>query len=184
MRYLAQVNQIDGVEQSMLRLLALQVTDTTWQVTEAKEKVVAAPESKGFSHRQLVLVDMDSDDAIKGIADATDWVLELVGNYLASGITPTFLKEEASRAEQWRQVLTLQTQALSRRSLEVEARQEQLKNLDQRLQHGQQRLREQWKSLITHAETMGLDTAELVATMEAELAGDKDKDGDGEKSSD
>ncbi|MGD1849068.1 MAG: hypothetical protein ACFCBU_00135 [Cyanophyceae cyanobacterium] len=162
----------------MLRLLALQVTDTTWQVTEAKEKVIDAPESKGFAHRQLVLVDMDNDDAIKGIADATDWVMELVGHYLASGITPSFLKEEASRAEQWRQVLTLQTQDLSRRSLEAEARQEQLKGLDQRLQLGQQRLREQWKSLIAHAETLGVDTAELVATMEFELSGHKEKDED------
>ncbi|MEM9770939.1 MAG: hypothetical protein AAF889_04965 [Cyanobacteria bacterium P01_D01_bin.73] len=172
MRYLAQVNQVDGGEQSTLRLLALQVTDSTWQVTDIKETEVNAPESKGFAHRQLVLVDMDGDEAIKGIADATDWVVGLVNNYLASGITPDFLKEEADRAEQWRQVLTLQTQDLSRRSLEMEARQEQLKGLDKMLQQGQQRLRDQWKTLVAQAEKMGLDTEELNAAMEAELDAD------------
>ena len=179
MRYLAQVNQVNGGEQSMLRLLALQVSDSTWQVNGLQEAMLEAPESKGFAHRQLVLVDLDQDESIKGIADATDWVMGLINNYLVSGITPAFLKEEATRAEQWRQVLTLQTQDLSRRSLEVEARQQQLQGLDQLLQQGQQRLREQWKTLIARADDLGLDTADLEATMEIELSGDAEAPVDG-----
>lgn len=176
MRYLAQVNQVNGGDQSMLRLLALQVSDSTWQVTGVQEAMLDAPESRGFSHRQLVLVDLDANNGLKGITDATDWVMELIHEYLVSGITPEFLKEEATRAEQWRQVLTLQTQDLSRRSLEVEARQEQLQGLDQLLQQGQQRLREQWKTLIDQADSLGLDTTDLVATMTSEFSADASAD--------
>ena len=184
MRYLAQVNQINGGEQSMLRLLALQVSDSTWQTTGIKEALLEAPESKGFSHRQLVLVDVDKDETLKGIADATDWVMGLIHEYLVSGITPAFLKEEAARAEQWRQVLTLQTQDLSRRSLEVEARQQQLQGLDQLLQQGQQRLREQWKALVEQADALGVDTAELIATMDAEFGADAGDNGNPESQED
>ncbi len=176
MRYLAQVNQIGDEEESKLRLLALQVADSTWQVTGIKETLLEAPEAKGFSHRQLVLVELDSNNLVKSIADATDWVMGLINEYLVSGITSDFLKEEAVRAEQWRQVLTLQTQDLSRRSLEVEARQEQLQGLDQLLQQSQLRLREQWEGLIEQAESMGLDTTHLVSTLEEEFGSDADKD--------
>jgi hypothetical protein len=69
---------------------------------------------------------------------AVNWVLELVEKYLTTGITPEFLQQEAQTAEKWRQSLTLERQALSRRSIEVEARREQIQNLEAKLQQEKQ----------------------------------------------
>jgi len=43
------------------------------------------------------------------------------------------LQQEVERAEQWRQSLTIQNQDLARRSLELEARREQIQALEESL---------------------------------------------------
>jgi hypothetical protein len=48
-------------------------------------------------------------------------------------MTPAQLRQEAERAESWRQSLTLQNQDLARRSLELEARREQIQALEESL---------------------------------------------------
>lgn len=53
--------------------------------------------------------------------------------YLSSGMTPELLQQEVERAEQWRQSLTIQNQDLARRSLELEARREQIQALEESL---------------------------------------------------
>jgi hypothetical protein len=70
---------------------------------------------------------------IEKVEDATDWVINLVKTYLSTGITPDFLKEEAEKVESWQQNLTLQNQDLARRSLELEARREQIEALEESL---------------------------------------------------
>jgi uncharacterized protein (DUF3084 family) len=67
-------------------------------------------------------------------------VLDLVQQYLSVGVTPTFLQEEAERTEQWRQDLTLQSQDLTRRHLEMEARREQIQTLEEDLKREKQQL--------------------------------------------
>ena len=59
--------------------------------------------------------------------------MELIQNYLTTGISPEFLRQEAERAEDWRQNLTLQNQDLARRTLELEARREQIQALEEAL---------------------------------------------------
>jgi predicted RNase H-like nuclease (RuvC/YqgF family) len=66
--------------------------------------------------------------------------LDLVEQYLSAGVTPTFLQEEAERTEQWRQDLTLQSQDLTRRHLEMEARREQIQTLEEDLKREKQQL--------------------------------------------
>jgi hypothetical protein len=46
-------------------------------------------------------------------------------------MTPELLQQEVERAEHWRQSLTLQNQDLARRSLELEARREQIQSLEE-----------------------------------------------------
>lgn len=83
---------------------------------------------------------------------ATNWVLELVYRYLTTGITPDFLQLEAEKAEEWRQSLTLQSQALSRRLIEVEARREQIQNLEAKFQQEKQLLESTIAQLTTEVE--------------------------------
>jgi len=129
MLYLAQVHK--GLSSQWdLRLLAYQQAEYRWQIN-TEEKIICVAEELAFTEGILVLVELSAKNEILSIQDATNWVLDLVKTYLTSGVTPAFLKAESERSEQWRQTLTLQNQELSRRSLEVEARREQIQALEE-----------------------------------------------------
>ena len=129
MLYLAQAQKQKLSGQVQLRLLAHQQTTYKWEANEGK--IVDVAEEFALQEGVLVLVELSSQGEIQSLQDATNWVLDLVKTYLTSGVTPAFLKAEADRSEQWRQSLTLQNQDLSRRSLEVEARREQIQALEE-----------------------------------------------------
>lgn len=129
MLYLAQV-QKQKSGQVELRLLAHQQTTYKWEVDE-QEKLISVAEAIAFPEGVLVLIELSPKGEMLSLQDATSWVLDLVKTYLTSGVTPEFLKAETERSEQWRQSLTLQNQDLSRRSLEVEARREQIQALEE-----------------------------------------------------
>jgi hypothetical protein len=99
-----------------------------------EEAVILLGKGKHFTENLLVLVELSPTGEIERIEDASSWVLELVRNYLTTGISPEFLRQEAERAEDWRQNLTLQNQDLARRTLELEARREQIQALEEALQ--------------------------------------------------
>lgn len=137
MLHLAQVQKHELSGKLVLRLLASQEAEYTWVVI-ADENVIPPPGvilgasfASALSEGLLVLVELSLTGEILSLQNATSWVLELVQTYLTSGITPTFLQQEIERAEQWRQTLTLQNQELARRSLEVEARREQIQALEE-----------------------------------------------------
>ncbi|CDN16677.1 FIG00876815: hypothetical protein [Richelia intracellularis] len=85
----------------------------------------------------LVLVELSSTGKIEWVEEATNWVLNLVRTFLTTGITPEILRQEAEKAEKWRQDLTLQSQDLARRSLELEARREQIQSLEENIKREQ-----------------------------------------------
>lgn len=133
MLYLAQVHKNEFLVQSELRLLARQETENLW-VMIPEEAVILLGKGKHLTEKLLVLVELSSTGEIEKIEDATNWVLELVEKYLTTGISPEFLRQEAERAEDWRQNLTLQNQDLARRTLELEARRERIQALEEALQ--------------------------------------------------
>lgn len=130
MLYLAQVQQQKSPGLLELLLLAYQQTTYKWEVDE-QGKIVSVAEDFAFLEGALVLLELSPQGEMQSIQDATSWVLDLVKTYLTSGVTPAFLKAETDKAEQWRQSLTLQNQDLARRSLEVEARREQIQALEE-----------------------------------------------------
>ncbi|PSB32531.1 hypothetical protein [Chlorogloea sp. CCALA 695] len=130
MLYLAQVQKQKLSGQVELRLLAHQQTTYKWEVDE-QEKLISVAEAIAFPEGVLVLIELSPQGEMLSLQDAANWVLDLVKTYLTSGVTPEFLKAETERSEQWRQSLTLQNQDLSRRSLEVEARREQIQALEE-----------------------------------------------------
>ncbi|MBD2294225.1 hypothetical protein H6G06_12150 [Anabaena sphaerica FACHB-251] len=141
MLYLAQVCKNDFLEQYQLRLLARQETEYLWSII-SEETFILLGKVNTLSEKMLVLVKLSPTGEIEKIEDATTWVLSLVQTYLKTGITPEFLQQEAEQAEQWRQSLTLQNQDLARRTLELEARREQIQSLEESLKpdlnYGQQ----------------------------------------------
>lgn len=130
MRYLAQVHKNEFLDQYQLRLLARQEAEHLWTIIP-EEAVILLGKSNTMTEKLLVLVELSSTGEIELIEDACEWVIDLVQNYLTTGISPEFLQQEAERAEHWRQSLTLQNQDLARRTLELEARREQIQALEE-----------------------------------------------------
>ena len=79
------------------------------------------------------MVDINDEEQIVSVTDASQWVVDFVAEYLTHGLTPQGLADELDRAEQWRQSLTLQTQEVRRRALETAARRDEIQNLEKRL---------------------------------------------------
>jgi hypothetical protein len=132
MLYLAQVQKKGMIGKAGLRLLAYERSEYAWTLI-THEDVVPAAEAANFSEGLLVLAELSTTRQVVSIEDAKDWVLDIVGEFLSRGITPSFLNQETERAEQWRQSLTLQSQELDRRALELEARREQVQALEELL---------------------------------------------------
>jgi hypothetical protein len=132
MLYLAQVHKNDFLDQCQLRLLARQESENFW-LTISEETLILLGNDNTISNKLLVLVELSPTGEIETIEDATDWVINLVQIYISTGITPEFLKQEAEKMENWQQNLTLQNQDLARRSLELEARREQIEALEESL---------------------------------------------------
>ena len=142
MLYLAQVHSDKSTPGlSGFLLIAVQESEEVWGL------VAAGPEAKLKSDRATdhlpgawVMIKTNDRKEILQVDDAKPWIIDLIQNYLAFGVTPEFLRKETERAEQWRQSLTLQSQELDRRALELEARREQLQALEADLKRERQDL--------------------------------------------
>jgi hypothetical protein len=130
MLYLAQVHKNEFLEQHQLRLLACQEAENFWAIIP-EETFILLGKGNTMSERLLLLVELSPTGDIERLEDATNWILYLIQTYLSNGISPDFLQQEAERAEHWRQSLTLQNQDLARRTIELEARREQIQALEE-----------------------------------------------------
>lgn len=140
MLHLAQVIQTDPGGKVKLQLLAQQKAEHAWVVLAHEDGSLWC--DADYHQGALVLLELSATKQVQHISDATGWVLEIVEQYLSLGITPAILHEEVQRAEQWRQSLTLQSQELGRRALEVEARRDQIQELEENLKIERQKLEE------------------------------------------
>ncbi|WP_228060662.1 MULTISPECIES: hypothetical protein [unclassified Coleofasciculus] len=141
MLHLAQVQNNESVGGTKLQLLARQNSENSWAIINPES--IPLPNANSLSEGLLVLVDLSETQEVLDIQSAKDWVLDFVQKYLAHGITPSFLEEEAARSEQWRQDLTLQSQDLTRQRAEMEARRENIQTLESELIPERQQLEEQ-----------------------------------------
>lgn len=142
MLYLAQVQKKGFLGKAELLLLAYQKLESVWMLVPDKE-VLFTPETSILHEGMLVLVEMSETSGsrqVVSVRDARDWVLQLLQDYVSYGITPALLKQEMEQAEQWRHSLTLQSQELECRALELEARREQIQALENNLKQEQKRL--------------------------------------------
>ena len=150
MLHLAQVQAQTLAGKVGLQLLAQQVADNTWIVLpERSDKtLIFLTEAESLSEGLLVLVEISEGCQPQNVRVAAPWVLEVIAQFLASGITPDFLKREAEQAEQWRQELTLKSQDLARRTLELEARRATIQTLEEDLKVQKQHLDDMLQALI------------------------------------
>ncbi|KAM3097754.1 hypothetical protein ACKFKG_07635 [Phormidesmis sp. 146-35] len=162
MLHLAQVQKKGYLGKAGLHLLATQKSENIW-VVNAEEEVILASEANVYSENMLVLVELSNTQQVLSIQNAKDWVVDLVQKFLINGVTPAFLHQETERAEQWRQSLTLQSQELDRRALELEARREQIQSLEEDLK----REKKQFESLSQQLESKKQELESLAQQLES-----------------
>jgi len=149
MLHLVQVVKKGLLGKSVVRLLARERTDESWMLISEGETLEI--EVGNYGEGVLLVLDLNTKKQVVNLSDARDWVLKLVTQYLGQGITPDFLKREADRAEQWRQSLTLQSQDLARRTVELETRREQIQALEEKLKREKRLLQSMATQLKTRA---------------------------------
>lgn len=133
MRYLAKVERASFLGNAVLQLLAQQVDDYLWERL-AQEKIIETEIALGVGDGAILIVQLDeSASQVIAVEDAVAWVMDVVDAFLSQGVTPEFLAEEAERAEQWRQSLTLESQEVERRALETAARRDEIQELEKSL---------------------------------------------------
>jgi septal ring factor EnvC (AmiA/AmiB activator) len=132
MLHLAQVQKNGSPDTGKLQLLARQRSEYVWTLLVEPE-LLPFEDVGHYPDGALVLVTLSETGQPLAVQDARDWILQIIQTFLVNGITPEFIREEADRAEQWRQSLTLQSQDLDRRALELEARREQIEQLEETL---------------------------------------------------
>lgn len=134
MRYLAQVHRQDPTSEIQLKLLANQKSEHLWGVVTNKEESIPCADFPFCQNEGLlVIVDLSETRQILSIQPATSWILDIVEQYLSSGLSPAALQQEVELAEQWRQSLTLRSQELGRQAVEIEARRGQIEDLETKL---------------------------------------------------
>jgi hypothetical protein len=132
MWHLAQVKIQNPDGKAQLQLLAQQKAEHAWAVLSEEVNDLCI-DGQPYPEGTLLLVELNALRQVQKVQAATSWILEIIEQYLAVGITPAVLQEEVQRAEQWRQSLTLKSQELQRRALEMEARREQIQELEDNL---------------------------------------------------
>ncbi|NEO29918.1 MAG: hypothetical protein F6K36_05595 [Symploca sp. SIO3C6] len=162
MLYLAQVKLNESVRNEKnvqaleLRLLAIQQSEHCWAVIEPER--IPLDNTESLVADSLVLAEISDDRKILNLENVKDWVLDVVKEYLTIGVSPSFLQQEAERTEQWRQELTLQSQDLTRRHLEMEARREQIQTLEDKLKQEKEQLEIMAAQLKIKAESAQIDS--------------------------
>ncbi len=129
---LAQVETKPSAPGSELRILARQRSEYAWAIAHEQD-LLPCVQAAEYASGSLVLVTLSDTHEVLTLNGVKDWLLNIISTLLVTGVTPEFLQKESERAEHWRQDLTLQSQDLARRVLELEARREQLEQLEETL---------------------------------------------------
>ncbi|MEM9807324.1 MAG: hypothetical protein AAF959_18825 [Cyanobacteria bacterium P01_D01_bin.56] len=145
MQHLAKVCHTTSEGALVLQFLARQLEDYLWELSIGNQEVVSTLPVT-FNEGTLVLVELDASNQVVELQEATDWILDLVSQFLTQGVTPQFFHQEVERAEQWRQSLTLQSQEIRRRALETAARRDEIQELEKKLRLEQEELERQNES--------------------------------------
>ena len=143
MLYLAKAQKSNATDSTSLMLLACQKSESSWSLISPlsiKGDRIVLDNDIDCPEEGFVLLERTEAGEIESLQNATDWLLMVIEQYITKGITPEVLMLEAEQAEEWRQSLTLKSQDIVRRSLEVETRRDQIQELERGLEEKRSKL--------------------------------------------
>ncbi len=158
-----QINPLEG--RSELVLLARQHSEYAWKVL-GQPTTMPFENSENYGDTSLVLVNLSDLGEIVSLESAKSWVLHLIQVFLREGITPDFLQGQREWIEQGRQELTSGYQDLDRRALELEARREQIEQLEENLKREKKQIEALADQYKKQSQNLDLRLVELDARQE------------------
>ncbi len=123
-----------------LKLLACQHNDQTWSAIPTEEIIATEQVEQSIGDGALMVLQLGLNKQIQEIPQLAG--TELVRQLQRLSRLSEKLKDQQDEIEQWKQSLTYQSQELSRRELEIEARFEQLEEMEQEFQQMERRGRD------------------------------------------
>jgi hypothetical protein len=134
MLYLAQVTNNPYLNELELQLLVMETNEHLWQNTSGTLYIENRETLQKFNEGVLVLVEIDENKQILQINSATNWILEIIKEFLSEPtLTTEFIQQEEARIEQARQEITSKKLDLTRRQLEIETQREQIQAVESSL---------------------------------------------------
>ncbi len=149
MLYLAEVQKqktFIGTPKTEIKLLAFQRADSSWNPVQPEE-VIPAEEANNFNAGALVLADLNANRQVQRVQEAGRplvSMLQTFSRHLEKA------KSQEDEIEQWKESLRFQSEEMSRRHMEMEARLEQLEQIE-----------EEYKQLQSNPPQPGLDETTL-----------------------
>jgi chromosome segregation ATPase len=129
--YLAEVQKqktgFMGVAKAEIKLLAYQRVDQSWNPVQGEE-VMLAEEANNFSSGALVIAELNNNRQVQRIQDAGRPLVSILQN-LSRQLEKS--KNQEDEIEQWKESLRFQSEEMNRRHMEMEARLEQLEQIEQ-----------------------------------------------------
>ncbi|MFM6050025.1 MAG: pilus motility taxis protein HmpF, partial [Sphaerospermopsis kisseleviana] len=134
MLYLAEIQKqkgglLSGGSKTELKLLACQRSDQNW--SNVSEETIVAEEASKLNDGALVLVELSPNRQLQRIQEAGRPLVNILQSF-SRQVEKFKLKED--EIDSWKQSLMFQVQELNRREIDMEARWEQLQNLEQEVQ--------------------------------------------------
>ncbi|MBD2666369.1 hypothetical protein B6N60_01610 [Richelia sinica FACHB-800] len=131
MLYLAEVQKqkgglLSGGGKTELKLIACQRNDQNW--TPVSDEMIVAEEASKLNDGALVLVELSPNRQVQRIQEAGRPLVNILQNF-SRQVEKFKVKEE--EIDQWKQSLMIQVQELNRREMDMEARFEQVKQIEE-----------------------------------------------------
>lgn len=143
MLYLAEVQKqkigFMGGSETKLKLLACQHQDQSWSVVPGNE-VINGEEANNFGEGALIVVNLGTNRQLQGNLESASKRIISVLQGFSRLLEKT--KNQEEEIEQWKESLTIQSEELSRREIEMETRLEQLEHMEQDYQQLEQQRQE------------------------------------------
>ncbi|NCJ08246.1 hypothetical protein GS597_17375 [Synechococcales cyanobacterium C] len=162
MQYLAEVHRKSGFigHRTEVKLLARQQSEQNWAMVSGEE-LLPAEAASDFGDGVLVLVEVDSNQNVKNVQDATRHLIGILKNF--SRMKEKFRSQE-EEIEGWKQSLIYQSQELTRREVDMEARAEELQQLEseaQKIEQQRQEFEESRNQILQLKEQVERDRQQL-----------------------
>lgn len=162
MLYLAEVHKKTGFmgAKTELKLLAQKQSEHNWSPISGEE-LIQADAANDYNAGVLVLVEMDGNQQLKSIQDATR---QLVGILKSFSRMREKFKTQEEEIEGWKQSLIYQSQELTRREVDMEARAEEIQEWDaesQKIEQQRQEFEATRTQILQLKEQMELDRQQL-----------------------